>query len=452
MGLNRHRLAAASVGAGLVMVLVISACSGPSTNSGPPPSVGWVDSGSWYVREPWAHDGSPFESRRFVVYSDSASVEARMELAETVERVWDEILTEMSINPDLLAMPPGQNKLDVYAFKDRSPDWAGKAYYGGLIVSSPDRRILFDLIPIDSEGLESTIKHELVHVASESLLHSGGLDEPPWVSVWFFEGVAEVVSRGTGSGAITGQDHFDYLTSNYGHLNPVSYQSDEGIEGGANAYIEYHYPMRRLAVEYLFDDAGYDVPLSEATALLVDVARGTSFDDAFADRIGVTVAEYENQFFDLMEAYLPERSVPIVLAPISLIILSVSLLGAATAATLWSNRSAAGVTAAEKSTAPVRSRGRTIGFAAWITVISLLGLGVFVIGIYSISVSWGLSGLGQVSGMAVMIGYFVGATFAINWAIRSRDTASPNAWLIPLATIIGAAVTAVAIVLITALL
>jgi hypothetical protein len=375
-----------------------------------------------------------------------------MELAESVERVWDEILTEMSINPDLLAMPPGQNKFDVYAFEDRSPDWAGKAYYGGLIVSSPDRRILFDLIPIDSEGLESTIKHELVHVASESLLHGGGLAEPPWVSVWFFEGIAEVVSRGTGSGAITGKDHFDLLTSNYGHLNPVSYQSDEGIEGGANAYIEYHYPMRRLAVEYLFDDAGYDVPLSEATALLVDVSGGTSFDDAFADRMGATVAEYENQFFDLMEDYLPERSVPIVLAPIGLTIVSMTLLGAATAATLRSNRSPAGATAVKQANAQVRTRGRKIGFAAWLTVISVFSMGVFVIGIYSISVSWGLSGLGQVSGATVMVAYFAGATIAINWAIRSRHKGSPVAWLIPLVPIIGAGVAAVAIVLITVVL
>jgi hypothetical protein len=82
------------------------------------------------------------------------------------------------------------------------------------------------------------------------------------------------------------------------------------------------------------------------------------------------------------------------------------LLGAATVATFWSNRSAAGATGVKQANAQVRTRGRRIGFVAWITVISVFSLGVFVVGIYSISVSWEVSGLGQAAGMAVMITYF----------------------------------------------
>lgn len=452
MVLNRRGLAAASVGAGLLMAVVFSACSGSSPDSGAPSSVGWVDAGSWYVREPWPHDGNPYESHRFVVYSDSASVEARIELAETVESVWDEILAEMSIDPDLLAMPPGQEKFDIYAFEDRSPDWAGKAYYGGLIVSSPNRRILFGLVQVDQRRLEATIKHELVHVASESLLHGRGLTEPPWVPVWFFEGLAEVVSRGTGSGAITGRDHFDSLTSEYGHLNPVSYQRDEGIEGGPNAYTEYHYPMRRLAVEYLFDDKGYDVELSEATGLLLDMAAGRQFDSAFADRMGVTVAEYESRFFELMDDYLPERSVPSVLTPVGLLVLSATLTAAAIGVTSWSIRNPASATAARQGTEEDTIRKSRVGLVTWIAATTVFALVVFLIGVFTIGRSWGLSGLGQASGMAVMIAYFIAVTLAINWAIRNRHNAPRMATLMPLTAIFGAAVATVSITLISDML
>lgn len=446
MQLNRYRFAGATT---LILIgMMISACSGSLGDSGTPPPADWVDTGSWYVREAWPHDGNPFESRRFVVYGDSVSVEARTELAETVERVWDEILTEMSIDPDLLALPSGQEKYDIYAFEDRSPDWAGKAYYGGLIVSSPHRQILFGLIRIDSQRLEATIKHELVHVASESLLHGGGLAEPPWVPVWFFEGLAEVVSRGTGSGAIAGKDHLDYLTSSYGQLNPVSYESDEGIEGGAGAYTEYHYPMRRLAVEYLFDDDGYNVPMSQGTALLVDMAGGKSFDDVFADRIGVRVADYEDRFFDLMEEYLPDRSIPIALTPLGLIVLTGTLICAAIAFTVWRTRGPAATTAGATAVRSRKAAATTIGFVVWLAVVSAFSLGIFLVGTYSISVSWGLSGLGQVLGVSAMVIYFIFATFMVNWALQSRSARPLLAWLIPLAAVFVGVAPIMAVVII----
>jgi len=410
-----------------------------------------VNSGSWYVRERWPHDGHPYEGDRFVVYSDSASLEARKDVADRAERLWTEILSEMSIDSDMLSLPSNQEKIHIYAFEDRSPEWAGKAYYGGLLISSPDRRSLLGLARIDRGSYESTFKHELVHVASEFLLHGRSLSEPPWVPVWFFEGLAEVVSTGTGSGAIRGKDHFDYLTSQYGYLNPVSYERDDGIEGGPGAFSEYHYPMRQLAVEYLFDDNGYGIPVAEATALLVDVAGGTQFDAAFVDRMGITVVDYEEQFFELMNDYLPERSVPISLTPIGLVVISTMLIGPALVVTARTIRTSTGMTAEPQAVASRSFTGRTIVFTIWITAVSALSLGVFLMGAYAVSVSWGLSGAGQVTGMAILIIYFVAASFVVNWAIRSRHRHSAVAWFIPLLAIGGAVATAVAVAIITML-
>jgi hypothetical protein len=433
--------------------MLVSGCSGLSSVSNQPESEDTVNSGSWYVREQWPHDGHPYEGDRFVVYSDSASLEARRDVADRAERLWTEILSEMSIDSEMLILPSGQEKIHIYAFEDRSPEWAGKAYYGGLLISSPDRRSLAGFARTDRGSYESTFKHEMVHVASEALLHGRGLDEPPRVPVWFFEGLAEVMSTGNGSGAIRGRDHFDHLTSKYGHLNPVLYEHDKTVAGGPSAFTEYHYPMRQLAVEYLFDGGGYGIPRVEATALLVDMAGGIRFDAAFADHMGVTVAEYEYQFFELMNDYLPERSIPVSLTPVGLIVISSTLIGAAVVFTIRTIRISPGNGVVPQVALASRSSvGKAVGFTIWIAAASAMSLGVFLMGIYAVSVSWGLSGVGQVTGMAILITYFGAAAFAVNWAIRRYRRHSPIAWFIPLLALGGAVAAAVAIVIVLTIL
>lgn len=422
---------------------VLAACAGSSSGPDPAELGDSIDEGSWYVREQWPHDGKQYESDRFVVYSDSASLQARMELAESAERLWSEILDEMSIDSGLLTMPPGQEKIDIYAFEDRSPEWSGKAYHGGLLISSPHRRILFGLARTDTEQYEATLKHELVHVASESLLHGGGLEEPPWVSAWFFEGIAEVLSSGTGSGSIRGMDHFEYLTSKYGHLNPVAYRTDDTDEGDPIAFAEYHYPMRQLAVEYLFDDAGLGIPLPEATAVLVDVASGAQFDAAFADHVGITEADYEDRFFELMDRYLPENSDTIVLGPTAVLAIVVISIGLAVTGSVWSIRTSPGANAAAEAASTSHStRAATLGFVVWLTAVSVLSLGIYLIGIDAIAGSWKVSRVGKILGMALLFGYLATCALAVTWSARRRRSQSPIAWLISLAPIGAAVVTA----------
>ncbi len=427
-------------------MMLLAACAGSSSDRDTSQSDGLVDSGSWYARVQWPHDGHPHESDRFVVYSDSASRDARRDVADRAERIWDEIISEMGIDTELLGFPPGQDKVDIYAFEDRSPQWAGKAYYGGLIISSPDRRSLFGLARTDTQHYESTLKHELVHVASEFLLHGGGLAEPPWVPVWFFEGLAEMISSGIGSGEVRGLDHLDDLTSNYGHLNPVSYQSDENVQGGPNAYTEYHYPMRQLAVEYLFDDEGYGKPPSEATAILVEMADGTQFGTAFADHIGFTVVEYEEQFFELMNDYLPERSRSPVFAPFGLLLISMITIGAAAALSVRSIRASTGEITAQATTVHRSTRGTRIGFALWITAVIALSLGMYVIGIYAVLGSWSLPATSKTFAAVILVSYLAAAATAVTWSIRSRRNQPLVAWLVPLLAIGAAALATTAMI------
>lgn len=430
-----------------LLMVVLAACAGSYSGPDESQSEGPVESGSWYVRVQWPHDGHPYESDRFVVYSDAASLEARIDVADRAERLWSEIVSEMGIDNEVLRLPPGQEKVDIYAFEDRFPDWAGKAYHGGLVISSPDRKGLFGLARTERGQYESTLKHELIHVMTLSLLHGGGLSEPPWVHVWFFEGFAEALSAGTTGGSIRGMDHFDYLTSKFGRLNPVSYRSEARVEGGAAAYTEYHYPMRQLAVEYLLDQDGFGRTPNDATGLFADMAAGSEFESVFENHMGIALSDYKDQFFELMNGYLPDRSVPTAFSPFGLLVISVVTISLAFLVAIRSVRSSP--TFATVKSTPIDANSNRlvqIGFGLWITAVSAFGLGLYLIGVHSIGGSWELAVIKKTVGVAIMIAYLAVSAGVLTWAVRSRRNRSRVAWLIPLGVIGSAAATAALII------
>jgi hypothetical protein len=174
-----------------------------------------VDSGSWYSRNRWPHDGRPYESRNFVVYSDAASTEARHRLAEVAEGVLAETIAEMGVDPQtMFRFPTGQKKIDVYAYRNHVPDWGGgaRAYYAGLIIWSFDHAPEADK-PTDLVHFRPVLKHELVHVV-EALLKGRfvgdiPVGDPRRMPVWFSEGMAEALSGGTSGGLVRDLDQMN---------------------------------------------------------------------------------------------------------------------------------------------------------------------------------------------------------------------------------------------------
>jgi hypothetical protein len=73
----------------------------------------------------------------------------------------------------------------------------------------------------------------------------------------------------------------------------------------------FHYPMFQLAVEYLMDEDGQGRSPADARDVFIDVAEGASFEAAFEDRMGISLTDYERDFFDLMEEYLPQYRNPL---------------------------------------------------------------------------------------------------------------------------------------------
>ena len=131
------------------------------------------------------------------------------------------------------------------------------------------------------------------------------------VHVWFSEGLAEAVTGGTVDGAIRDLGYLNYLTTKYGQLSPISFETDDQVgdwskKETALACSEYHYPMYQLAVEYLMDADGFGKSPQDLAGIFTDMADGSDFPTAFENRLGISLTDYEEQFFDLMSDYLDE--------------------------------------------------------------------------------------------------------------------------------------------------
>ena len=180
-----------------------------------------VNSGSWYVSGfEWPHDGEPYESDNVTIYSDSAGDEARQELAALAEEVLSELkeLFEIQGN-DIFLYPPGQDKIEIYAYKSYFPrSWGGWGYYGGLLIFSLDHQGRQEFGHTEPEIYIPTLTHEMMHVV-ESLLKGDG--DPGLVDVWLTEGLAEAVSGGTAGGSITDLDKMNELRQEYGRSWPA---------------------------------------------------------------------------------------------------------------------------------------------------------------------------------------------------------------------------------------
>lgn len=274
---------------------------------GPAEPADMVDSGSWYVTGfRWPHDGKPYESEHFEVFSDAASEAARRSLADIGEGVLADLVGQFdATGQDLFRFPAGQEKIHMYAYKSRFPQqWGGWAYYGGLLIYSLDHpeRGLAGHTALDM--YVPVVRHEVMHVM-ESLMKAS--NNPETVDVWLTEGVAEFVSGGTAGGSIEDLTRLDELVAAFGGLNPISMHRYTDYPDETGIGYEYLYPMFQLAAEYLFDELGVGAALGDLRDLYLDVRGGTPFAEAFENRFGISVADYEAQFFGLVRDYLAAR-------------------------------------------------------------------------------------------------------------------------------------------------
>lgn len=382
-----------------------------------------VDEGSWYARNAWPHDGNPIESTNFVVYSDAASLEARREVATVAEDVWAELLDELSIEPGLLRYPEGRNKIDIYAYHDYDPqDWGGRAYFGGLLVWSPDH----DQRQTGNNSLAPVVKHELVHVIQWMI--TGGESRP--VDTWFIEGLPLVLAGDTTP--IRGLDQLARLTAKYGTTSPISIESYSQITS-AEAGEHFHYPMFHVAVEYLMDEDGKGKSPEDMTGILIDVAQGATFEAAFESKVGLSLDDFENEFFSLMDAYLPRYRNPL-FAPVSFALVSVLVTAFVIGAIAVGSHRWRLATAAEDISGSGPGRVARIGFYSEITIAGAAVIAFFLGVLFALGTDDVLynAAFARIRLMAysVLVGYLLGATALLLWAVNRWMNRSRSAYLV----------------------
>ena len=294
----------------IIFYLFFSGCSDSPTG----PEKNMVDSGSWYETgfTPWPHDGNPYESEHFVIYSDAASMEARQLLAQICEEVFTAITDKLGITDlSVLQFPPDRNnKIHIYAYYNYNPmSWGGQAYYGGYLIYSPDHPVRTEWGQTAPENYVPLVKHEMMHVIQTLLL---GNNDESYLYSWFAEGIAieisddEFYSEELFYTKINTQAEFDNLISTYGQRNPVAIRHSWDMPNDIPAIGKlYYYPMYWLALRFITDPAGLGGSFNDVREVLLDGTRGITFNTSLENRFGISQSEFENQFFDLMNDYLP---------------------------------------------------------------------------------------------------------------------------------------------------
>jgi hypothetical protein len=285
-----------TVGMGIAFttLILLWGCEDSPTDAG-----AMVDSGSWYRSGfRWPHDGNPYETEHFIVYSDAASPFARQRVAEIGEDLLALLKEEFQIAGDtLFVWPQGQSKIHIYTYRDHHEQgWGGWGYYGGLLIYSLDHPIR------DTEvgNYTRVLKHELMHVV-EGLLK--GSDNPNLVDVWLTEGIAEYVAGGTQNiSSVKTLGDLEDLVATFGELNPVAmHQYRYPDIPGVGAY---YYVMFELTVKYLLDPLGIGMDKLFVRDIYLDARRGIPFAESFEERTGIQLQRFEDEFFQRIRSYL----------------------------------------------------------------------------------------------------------------------------------------------------
>jgi hypothetical protein len=443
--MNRRLAVVAAVVIAVVLtsVVVMSVVDfGSPSRSERPDSTQMVDSGSWYQRGPgfeWPHDGHPYETEHFVVYSDGASLKARQRVAALAEEVLAEVVDEMGVDPaTMFRFPAGQDKIDIYASRYHVIERAGvtggaTAYYAGIIIPSFDSEVAHEETHV--WAVRCGLKHEMVHVV-EALLKGNyvgdiPVGDPRRMPVWFSEGTAEALGC-TSLAAPRTLDEVNARIAKYGRINPIAWRVDYWAPG--DEYWEYYYPMAHLAVDYLLDADGLGRSPHDLAAVMLDMGAGTSFASAFKAHIGLSQSEYQAQFFPRMDAYLPQSEFPRKTVGVALsLLLAASLMGFSL---IWGFRHwpALATTTGAVSEPP---RGRR-AFVLEIAVFAVLTVGFAALLLHQIAFAdlppYAPRALGYLATAASLVAAIAILLWSVyRWAYQKRA-----AWLIPLLLIADA--------------
>lgn len=286
----------------ILMVMASSGCQIDSNSS----STNQTEKGSWAIYTPfdWTHDGKPCQSIYCSIFSDAASDKMKKQVGEIADESFNKILQLFNFhNISDFIYPPGYSKIDIYINRNHSENinWA---YWGGFIFTIRSSDICGHWL----DYTEYTASHELMH-EFEFLIEGR---EVLSTDVWFKEGIAVHVGylRNTVFKIIKNLNELEtWISKNQnvpGQGNPIKIRQNSDFPDGAD--IHQYYRFFELAMRYLIDEDGYGQSFQDVLKLIYDLRQGLLFPVSFENHFGISVIDFENEFFDRMRAYLDSGS------------------------------------------------------------------------------------------------------------------------------------------------
>lgn len=288
----------------IIATLLMSGCDNSSdSESQPVLNPNLVYEGWWMAYDSldhFGHDGEPYDAEHFVIYSDACIISEKIRVAGILENQLRDLMTLLHIDSyDEFGYTQPDRKLHIYLSKYLAFPWGGgfMDIHGFMLyaMNSP-------LQNWPEEAYSMILKHELMHVVGHLLCH-GVLGD-----AWFIEGIAEHVSNLSGMRSpVTTctqlQEWIDDYQNEPYEGNPVAIHTyDDVMIIDSDASGDYD-PYFELAFRYLVDPRGLGRTWLEIKYIFLDQRDGLSFAQAFEKRAGISLAFYEEHFFDLMLSF-----------------------------------------------------------------------------------------------------------------------------------------------------
>ncbi|MEQ9297346.1 MAG: hypothetical protein RIF33_02235 [Cyclobacteriaceae bacterium] len=250
------------------------------------------------------HDGAPYESENFIVYSDKSSDQWRITVAGLAEKALVDIKTHLNVEAKDFDFVSTQLNKKIHILTNFDQWNIAVAYRDGIIIRSKDGPNFFG----DHETWQKVFEHELTHVVEFLLI--GDFNFRQANTVWMREGFGNYGARNFRIQTLAQLTEWQKKMQNVaGEGNPIDIRSwgnfpqsviDSGTTGEYYGFFE-------LAVRYLVDEEhGNGTSIEDLKAYLEDLGKGVDQDAAFTEHFGISQVVYRNDFWSLMEVYLSE--------------------------------------------------------------------------------------------------------------------------------------------------